>query len=430
MPNTIVVSGGSLLKGALSVPPSKSHTLRAILLAAFAKGKSFIYHPLASPDTDAMCCACELLGATIHKLPSHIEITGNGGTIPPVDGIIDAGNSGLVLRLCTGLAALSNQPIVVTGDHSIRHRRPMAPLLSALRQLGVEVRTTKGDERAPLIVQGPLLHQRASLEGEDSQAISALLLLGTLAPFPLTIEVLNPGEKPWIDMTLYWLRKLHLPYEHRDYTWYRTQGSGSYQGFSYHVPGDFSSAAFLMAASLLTHSPLTLHGLDMQDPQGDKIVLSHFCSMGAEYTYCAQTQTLQLYPHPTLQGLAINMNDCIDALPILAVVACFATTPTTLYGAAAAKHKESNRLLAITQELQKMGGVIHPSSDGLTIYPSRLQGATVYSHEDHRIALALAVGALALSSPTTITATSCIRKTFPSFVEDLSGIGANIQAYP
>ncbi len=412
----------SSLHGAIAPPPSKSHTLRAILFASLAQTSSHIFNYLQSPDTKAMIAAMRLLGAKIEEKEKTLFIQGIGGVPGSVENIIDCGNSGQILRFVGALAGLIPNYTVLTGDASIRHNRPVAPLLSALNQLGAFATSSRGDGHAPIIVKGPFTQNHALLDGQDSQPVSGLLIAGCFAPFPITIDVINPGETPWIDVTLDWLKKLNLPYEKEGYTRYRLQGGGKIQGFSYEVPGDWSSAAFPIAAAIVTRSSLTLHNVDMNDIQGDKAIIPLLQEMGAHFTY--SNKTLNIHGDRILEGKTIDVNRFIDALPILAVLACFAKTPTKIIGGAIARKKESDRISCIAKELQKMGAKIKETEDGLEIFPSILQGAHLHSHADHRIALSLAVAALGAKKPSDIENTQCIQKTYPSFWQDFRSIGA------
>jgi 3-phosphoshikimate 1-carboxyvinyltransferase len=194
------------------------------------------------------------------------------------------------------------------------------------------------------------------------------------------------------------------------------------------VPGDFSSAAFPIAAALITNSTLTIGNIDFRDCQGDKELISVFQQMGASITIDVDNSTLQVKNHfSPLKGILIDINSMIDALPILAVVACFAESETVIRNAAIARHKECNRLSSIAIELHKMGASISETEDGLIIRPSRLVGTTVFSHNDHRIAMALTCAALGATGQTTILDVHCISKTFPSFLHDFTAINARIE---
>ena len=242
----------SNLKGEIIVPPSKSHTLRSILFGALGCGKSTVHNYLQSSDTQAMIEACRLLGAAIDVTPERIEIVGTKGKIDHAEDVINAGNSGIVLRFCAAIGALSSNPIVITGDHSIRHQRPMKPLLEGLAQLGVSVSSMRGDGFAPIILKGPLKSGKATIFGEDSQPVSALLIAAAFAEGPIELNVRNAGEKPWVALTLDWFDRLGISYENHAFESYRLPGNSRYDGFDYVVPGDFSSAAFPIAAALIT----------------------------------------------------------------------------------------------------------------------------------------------------------------------------------
>lgn len=417
----------SPLKGNLCVPPSKSQTLRALLFASLAHGRSTIFDPLSSPDSDAMVNACRLFGAEITVLKGKVEVTGVGGKVKPILETIEVGNSGIVLRFCTAVASLSEHPVKVTGDASIRNQRTMAPLLSALTQLGVKHEPLAIPGYAPLIVKGPLQPGRAKLDGTDSQPVSAMLIAAALASGPVTIDVVNPGEKPWVDLTVHWLESMKVPVERDGYNRFHLKGGAVFEGFHYRVPGDLSTAAFPIAAALVTGSELTIENVDLDDPQGDKKLIELWRQMGARFEVDAEKKSVKVLPAGCLQGIEADLNDCIDAITILAVVACYAEGTTTISNVANARNKECNRLRAITMELSKMGADIVETEDGLKIVGGMLAGASVDSHHDHRMALSLAVAALGAKGVSEICNAACVIKTYPDFAEAFQSIGARIE---
>lgn len=415
----------SFLNGKLSVPASKSHTLRAILLASLAEGTSIIRNYLDAADSQAMIIACRSLGAEIHCYADRLEIKGLAGKIDKADDVIHAGNSGIVLRLVSAIGALSKHPIVITGDESIRTQRPMSALLSGLRQLGASAISTKGNDLAPVIIQGPLKGGTAEINGQDSQPVSALLIAASLAKYPTEIKVIQAGEKPWIDLTLNWLTRLKLPFERKGYEQFIIPGNASIQGFDYTVPGDFSSAAFPITSALITGSEITIDNLDLNDCQGDKVFLNVIEKMGA-HLEVNQNQVL-IKKSQSLKGIEIDIDDLIDALPILAVLGCYAVGETRIVNAAGARHKESDRLHSMASELKKMGADVEEFKDSLLLRQSSLKGAELSTYNDHRVAMALTVAAMGAEGTTTLASTACIHKTYPSFQADLRSLGAQIE---
>jgi len=420
----------SNLKGEIAVPASKSHTLRSILFGALGKGKSVIHHYLPSTDTQAMIEACRHFGAEIDVTQEHIEICGINGQIRHAEDVIQAGNSGIVLRFCAAVGALASKPVVVTGDYSIRHQRPMKELLHGLEQLGVSTTSMRGDGYAPVIIQGPIRGGKATLSGEDSQPVSALLIASAFAEGPVEIQVHNPGEKPWLNLTLHWLKKLGIACENNHFESYRTAGRASYAGFEYVVPGDFSSAAFPIAAALVTGSELTVKNIDMSDVQGDKELIEVFQKMGAHIEIDPDHKTLHVKKTKSLSGITVDINNFVDAITILAVVACYAEGETRIYNAAIARQKESDRIRCVAAELRKMGADITELPDGLIIRKSALNGASLHSHHDHRMAMALTVAGLGAKGETLVSPLECISKTFPAFQRDFTALGANIEVQP
>jgi 3-phosphoshikimate 1-carboxyvinyltransferase len=419
----------STLHGEITVPPSKSQTLRAILFASLASGTSTIDNILLSTDAVSMIEACRQLGATIEQKGTTLKIKGVAGKIHSPTTPIDAGNSGIVLRFIAAIAALGNTPIEITGDHSICTQRPMQTVLDALSLLGATATSLSNNGYAPLQIQGPLLHATTTVEGKDSQPVSALLILGAFSLIPLEINVEHPGELPWIDLTLSWLDRLKVPYTRSGYTQYKVGGGPPIQGFHYIVPGDMSSAAFAITAAAIRGTFLHVKGIDFDDPQGDKHYFELLEKMGARFERSAPERTLKVLPGSRLHGITADLNNCIDAICMMAVAASFAEGETQITNASIARTKECNRIAALVSELTKMGASIHETTDGLVITGTPLFGAEVWSHNDHRMAMSLAVAGMGATGTTHIRSIDCIQKTYPSFVRDFTNAGALIHEY-
>lgn len=419
------------LHGSLALPSSKSQTLRAILFGMLGRGKTVVRNYLPSPDTSAMIEACRQLQTPIDLFPDRIEMEGCGGSVrtrSPT--VINAGNSGLVLRLIGAVAALSNQPITLTGDHSICNNRPVQPLLDGLSQLGASAVSLKNNGFAPIMIQGPIRSGKASVSGEDSQPISGLLIASAFAQGPIEIQVNNPGERPWIELTLAWLDRLAISYERKGFSFYRVQGNSGCSGFNYSVPGDLSSLAFPLAAAIITRSALTIDHVDLSDPQGDKELIAVLRQMGAHIRVDAEKQQLHVEANSEpLTGGIFDINDYIDAIAILAVLGCFSEGRTELRNAAIARKKECDRIHCLAVELGKMGADIEELEDGLVIHPSKLKGASVDSHGDHRLAMALSVAALGAEGESVIHHVACVAKTYPNFCREFCQLGAKIEEF-
>lgn len=391
------------------MPSSKSHSMRALLFEALATGPCTIHNLLKSSDTIAMKAALQLM---------HTD----GRLHAPTD-VIDCKNSGIALRFLGALCALFPEYSVLTGDASIRTLRPARPLLEGLSQGGCFAKSCLGNDKAPLIIAGPFSGGRIEIDGSDSQPVSALLILATQAQNDTELIVRDPGEKPWIDLTLSWFQRLGLQVVAQDYKRYLIPGRQVVAPFTYTVPADFSSAAFYLAAALITQSEIRLRHLDFSDAQGDKIVFALAERMGARLIY--ESESVRILPSE-LVGTEIDCDACIDAVCILSVLACFASTPTRLGNAAIARQKESDRLHAMATELGKMGARIEEGPDFLLIHPATLHGAKVSSHKDHRVAMSLAVAAMAATGPTQVDDVACIGKTFPDFATHFSALGAQL----
>lgn len=419
------------LTGSISVPTSKSHTLRAILFASLANGKSIIRQPLISPDAESMIAACRAFGTQITDSSDTIEVHGLNGHLGSAHDVIHAGNSGITCRFIAAAAALSTFPVVITGDTSIRYQRPMQPLLNALSQMGVKAVSTKRDGFGPVIIQGPLIGGSAEIDGQDSQPVSALLIASAFSRDGITLRVRHPGEKPWVDLTLHWFDRLGIRYTNHRHEMYTVPGGQRISAFDYTIPGDFSSAAFPVVAALATGSEITIDNLDFGDIQGDKLLIDILKGMGARFDIDVQKKSLKIKTGNKLSGREIDLNGVIDAVSSLAVAAAFAEGETKLFNGRVARQKECDRLRCTALELRKMGAHVAELEDGLIIRGTSLRGSdALQSHHDHRMAMALTVAALGAEGSSCIHGVECVAKTFPGFFEAMKGLGAQLEVIP
>jgi len=416
--------------GTVKIPASKSHTIRQLLIATLADGESEIKYPLDSLDTRSCIQACRAFGADItevydnNKTLVSLKIIGNDNfKIPAVSNRIDVGNSGTTLYLALAVAALQSQQIEFCGDESIQ-KRSAAPLLDALSGLGVQVQSNNGC--APIKIKGAYASGKVSLSCPTSQYLSALLIASPLASAGTVIEINVPllNEKPYVEMTLSYLKAHGIPYEaESDFSRFVIPGGSSWKSFSSAVPGDFSSAAFPAAAAAITGGSVTMLGLDFQDTQGDKFFIKMLEKMGCTVKTNEDDKIRNIVTisrDKPLCGGTFDLNETPDLLPAAAVVAAYANGDTALINVAHARIKETDRISVVTQELAKLGVSCTELPDGLIIHGkgalSPQNNPVIEGHNDHRIVMAFAVSALGSPVPVEITTFECADVTYPNFL--------------
>ena len=408
--------------GTVMIPGSKSHTIRALTFALLAKGKSVIERPLESSDTASCVNMIGRLGARVEKGDRSWEVTGTGGAMTVPDDVIDVGNSGTSLYIGLGVASLLDGAVVFTGDHQIRNR-PAGALMKSLRDLGCDAFSTRGNDKPPLVVRGPIRGGETSIEAVTSQYLTSLLIAAPMARGDSRIAVPLLYEKPYVTMTLAWLDRLGIRYANHDYREFLVPGNQEYRPFRAPVPADFSSATFFLAAGAITGRGLVLEGLDFNDTQGDKEVVDILRKMGARVEIGEGKISIR---SGGLKGGVFDLNAIPDSLPALAVTACFAEGETRLVNVPQARLKETDRIRVMARELSKLGASIDELPDGLVIRKSALSGGSVEGHGDHRVVMALAVAGLACPDGVEISTAESVAVTFPGFPHLMRGIGAEI----
>ena len=419
----LLISRKSYLTGLARIPASKSHTIRAIAIGSLASGQSIIANPLVSSDTASAINAYRLLGARIDE-KNVLTINGVSGIPIPPDNVIDVGNSGTSLYIAMGTAALTDSWTVFTGDDQIRNR-PAGPLLDALKDLGVEAFSTRGDGRPPLLIRGPMKGGKITLDGsKTSQYLTSLLINCPLAQHDTEIQVTDAVEKPYIEMTLGWLDDMKIKYEREGFDRIFIQGGQSYSPINRTIPGDFSSATFFMCAAAITRSSIDLYGLDIEDTQGDKGVIDVLRQMGVRIEPSINGGIRVTGGEMT--GGEFDLSGMPDALPALAATACYAEGTTRLVNVSQARLKETDRISVMCHELTKMGAIIRELPDGLEVVGSPLQAAMLHGHSDHRIVMALAIAGMGCNDWTQIDTAEAIDVTFPNFIELMQSLNAEI----
>lgn len=414
----------SRLRGSVEIPGSKSHTIRAVAIASLADGQSWIHAPLASADTLAAVDAYRALGAQIDLTDEQWTVQGMAGRPTAPANVIDVRNSGTTFRIAIASAALLSDGLAVfTGDDQIR-RRPIGPLAASLNELGASVVSTRGNNLAPLVVGGRLRGGRTRIEAVTSQFLTSLLINTPLASEETIIEVPLLNERPYVYITLDWLARGGITLERRELDWFRIPGGQRYRPLDVRVPADFSSATFFLAAGVLSNNDVLLRGLDLDDAQGDKAVIDYLRQMGARIDI--EPEGIRVRPGK-LTGCELDLNATPDALPMMAVVGCFAEGRTSLVNVPQARLKETDRIAAMRAELTRLGARITERPDGLVIERSELRAAEVDGHFDHRVVMALAVAGTAIHGETRIRTAEAVEVTFPTFLQCMTGLGADIR---
>ena len=421
----------STLRGSAPMPGSKSHTVRAVVLGTLAEGVSVIHRPLDSLDTRAAVEACRCFGARIDTShPSLWRVEGVAGQPQTPDTVVDVANSGTTLYVVMATAALCREGCtVLTGDEQIR-RRPADRLLNALRDLGAQAFSTRGNGMCPLVVGGPMRGGTAGIEAITSQWVTAILLNAPLAEGDTDLRVKGLNEAPYVRMTLDWLDRLGVAYDcEDDFSRFHIPGGQSYKAFDAPVAADFSSATFFLVAGAALDAEVELTGLDMTDSQGDKAVEDYLRAMGAEITIDSDARTIRL-AQATLHGTELDLNATPDALPAMAVAGALASGTTRLVNVPQARVKETDRIAVMARELTKMGVAVEELEDGLVVHGvgDGLRASTeLEGHGDHRVVMALSLAAMAACEPSRIDTAEAVAVTFPDYVSLMRQLGAKME---
>ncbi|MFC6961085.1 3-phosphoshikimate 1-carboxyvinyltransferase [Halocatena marina] len=418
----------SAVTGRVRVPPSKSYTHRAILAAGYADGAT-IHNPLVSADTRATMRAVEAYGGSVDDRDAPLSITGFDGRPNVPDNVIDCTNSGTTMRLITATAALADGLTVLTGDDSLRSR-PQGPLLDAIEQLGGRAESTRENGQAPLVLGGPIESGSVSIPGDvSSQYVTALLMAGGVTTDGITIELETELKSaPYVDITREVLDAFDVETE-RTESGFAVEGGQDYRPESgeYTVPGDFSSASYLLTAgALAADSTLVVEGV-YPSAQGDIAIVDILERMGADIDWDRDAGVITV-ERSTLTGIEVDVGDTPDLLPTIAVLGAAADGETHIVNCEHVRYKETDRVAAMANELDKLGGAVTEAHDTLTIHgeESTLQGARVAGYDDHRIIMALSIAGLSAKGTTTVENAEHVDVSFPNFFATLDEIGADI----
>ena len=435
----IIINPTDRLNGTVAAPPSKSYSHRAFIASSLADGISVIKNALVSGDVDVTIKVLQNLGINISKISTNqFIVKGSGGLFKPFNGIIDCRNSGTSLRIFSMLALLVKGGLNFTGSFLSR-KRPISPLLEAITKLGgkcvlnsnsLSVRRAK-NRCNTIEIRGDI----------SSQFITALLMIGPLLSCKkkdyFSVNIISPLKSyPYVLITLKVLKYFGINIQEKlDEKRLGTYIIPCYQNYRaqrFNVPGDFSSISYIITAGVLTplDSKITITNLDFNDPQGDKQIIEILKDMGAKIEIDKEKGQVviegNLIKYP-LKGKRIDVKDIPDLFPILAVIGAFAHDKTILDNAINLRYKESDRITIMSRELSKMGIKVEESEEQLIIYHcDQLKAAKVLHENDHRIAMALTIANLFTETSSRINNIEIVKDSYPSFIEDLVRLGAQI----
>lgn len=420
------------LKGTVTVPGDKSISHRAVMLGSIALGTTEITNFLEGADCLATISCFQKLGVEIQRRPKSILVHGKGlrGLNAPKE-ILDVGNSGTTTRLISGILCGQNFTSTLSGDASL-NSRPMGRIITPLGKMGANIVSINHDNCAPLKIEPGIIHGiHYESPVASAQVKSAVLLAGLYADGETSVT--EPAiSRNHTELMLQSFGAALSVIMHPDG---RATASilpcAELYGQQIDVPGDISSAAYFIAAGLLTpDSELLIKNVGTNFTRAGFLKVCE--NMGADITLL--NKTIQgsepradiLVKSCFLHGTTIEgdiIPSLIDEIPVIAVMAACAEGTTVIRDAAELKVKETNRIATVTENLRAMGANVTPTDDGMIIEgSSALKGAHIESHLDHRLAMAFAVAALSAEGETTIRDSQCVDVSYPSFWETLESL--------
>lgn len=444
----------SALSGTIQVPGSKSHTIRALLLASLAEGTSYIRNPLPSADCISTCHAIPLIGAEVDmegggdNVGGLWIVKGAGDGIHLPDDVINVGDSGSLLYFLSAIAATFEGCSVFTGDESIR-RRPVNHVVESLNQLGADCFTSRpGARTCPLIIKGPVSSGKVVTSGEiSSQYISGMMMAALRIPGGIEIELTNPKETPYLTMTRKWLESVGAKVSvSDDFRHIKVDGPCRIKAFDTIVPSDWEGVAFPLVAGLITDSQVTIIDVDGSGTQGDDRIVEILSSIGGDIEWNKEARTLTVRGGKRLStenlpdgDLHVNISGFPDAICAIAVAACFTEGRVIIEDAAVCRRKETDRIAIMAQNLRSLGAEVQEGDDYMIICGHspynkdgsrnpdfKIHGGVVKSFDDHRVAMSLACLGMGLpeSEELVITNAECCSVSFPNFYEAMEHLGA------
>jgi 3-phosphoshikimate 1-carboxyvinyltransferase len=408
----------SRINGTIKAPPSKSVMIRVVAAALLSSGTSEIINPSFCSDGSTALDIADGLGAEIHRGDRSVMIKGNGDLAEKgiKDNVLDCGESGLCMRMFTPVAGLLEEEITLAAAGSLVGR-PMN-MVEALTYLGAICRTEAGFP--PIKVKGKINSGRINVSGaESSQFLTGLLMALPLCSGDSRITVIGLKSKPYVELTIDIMDRFGVSVLHdNNLGEFHIQGGQHYKPCKCEIEGDWSGAAFFLVAGALAGA-IKIKGLNPDSHQADKAVMEALVCAGA---HVEVKDDCIIVAKDRLKAFEFDARNCPDLFPPLAALAAGCVGKSVIYGVERLKHKESNRALALVEELSGIGISINVFEDRMEINGGNVRGGVVDSHNDHRIAMACAIAALGGGDGVFIERPECVSKSYPSFYEDLNSV--------
>jgi 3-phosphoshikimate 1-carboxyvinyltransferase len=404
-------------------PPSKSYTHRALVASSLADGVSTLENPLISDDTLATVGALRALGIRLRMRGKAISV--RPGALRAPGDVLNCRGSGTTMRFMISLASLAESGYtVLTGGARLRER-PVGPLLGALSRLGVYAISTRGNGLPPVIVRGGGMPGGAAeiSASESSQYVSSILLSAPGSRDGVELHVAAMVSRTYVDATLAVMRAFGAEFTREGYVSFRVEPSG-YRATEFSIPGDYSSASYMMSLVAAVGGTLTVRGLgDL--PQADVEITRILEAMGAGIRRDGESVIVE--SNGELRGGTFNIGDSPDLLPIVAALGLLAHGRTRLEGIAHTRLKESDRPMVLAEEIRRIGGIAEVGDDWMEVEAPRSPRAVVIDdHGDHRIFMAFAVASAAFGGAFALAPSTSYRKSYPGFLRDIAALGVEI----
>ncbi len=401
--------------GQIAVPRSKSYLQRAIAVASLIPAETTIKGFTESNDVLVALGIANSFGAKFSIQNNEVKIQGISRA--PIDDLdIYCGEAGLSTRMFSPIASVLSKNVTVIGEGSILNR-PMDMVIDGLEQLGAKVRSNT--KRLPLKIQGGINSGDITIDGsESSQFLTGLLIGLSFLAEPSTIKVSNLKSAPYVQMTLDVLNEFGIKVEQLEYETFKTQPKKQEfkPKYTYHVEGDWSGASFHIVGASIS-GEIELMGLNLASSQADIKILEAVEQAGA-IVECTQTNSLKI-KKGRLKAFHFDATDCPDLFPPLAALAAACSGTSAIIGTRRLLHKESNRAVTIKEELEKLGITVELDDNVMKIAGGQINGGTVSSSNDHRIAMMAGILASVSETPITIENATAVNKSYPAFYGDL-----------